>query len=275
MLKTKFMKTLLSAAVLAAFAAPMTASAQAPSAGMNTPAASALSKADQKIVMGMARANMAEVEAGKMAVSKSTNAEVKAFAQRMIDDHTKALNDVTTLAQTKGVTLPTELDRKHKAMAAKLGKLEGDAFDRAYMKQAGVADHTKVHAMLKKDATRAKDPDVKALAAKMMPTVEQHLTTAKGMPMMSMKDGGKSMSKGTKPPVTGEPNDHTSTAAMTPPAAAKDTTGMKSTTSGTSGTMGSTGVKPPVTGEPNDHTSPAAIKRSPGSKDTTTPATTR
>jgi putative membrane protein len=186
MLKAKMMKTLLSATILAAFAAPMAASAQAP-AGMNTPAASALNKADQKIVMDMARANMAEVEAGKMAVSKTQNAEVKAFAQRMIDDHTKALADVTTLAQNKGVTLPTELDAKHKAMAAKLAKLEGDAFDKAYMKQAGVADHTKVHAMLKKDAARAKDPDVKALAMKMMPTVEEHLTTAKGMPMPMVK----------------------------------------------------------------------------------------
>ncbi|HEY0489512.1 MAG TPA: DUF4142 domain-containing protein [Telluria sp.] len=226
MLKTKLMKTLLSATILAAFAAPMAASAQAPAAGMNTPAASALNKADQKIVMDMARANMAEVEAGKMAVSKSQNAEVKAYAQRMIDDYTKALNDVTTLAQTKGVTLPTEVDAKHKAMAAKLGKLEGEAFDREYMKQAGVADHTKVHAMLKKDSARAKDPDVKALAMKMMPTVEEHLTTAKGMPMTSTKGGGKSTPKGTKPPVSGD-------------------------TSGASGTMGSTGTNPPVTGEPN------------------------
>jgi putative membrane protein len=272
MLKTKLMKTLLSATILAAFAAPMAASAQAPAAGMNTPAASALNKADQKIVMDMARANMAEVEAGKMAVSKSQNAEVKAYAQRMIDDHTKALNDVTTLAQTKGVTLPTEVDAKHKAMAAKLGKLEGEAFDREYMKQAGVSDHTKVHAMLKKESARAKDPDVKALAMKMMPTVEEHLTTAKGMPMTSTKGGGKSMPKGTKPPVTGEPNDHTSPGAAKPPAAAKDTTGM---TSGTSGTMGATGTKPPVTGEPNDHTSPGAVKPPPAAKDTTTPATTR
>lgn len=274
MLKTKIAQTLLSATILAAFAAPIAASAQTPTAGMNTPAASALNKADQKIVKDMARANMAEIEAGKIAVSKSQSAEVKAYAQRMIDDHTKALNDVTTLAQTKGVTLPTEVDAKHKAMAAKLNRLTGDAFDREYMKQAGVSDHTKVHAMLKKDSTRAKDPDVKALAAKMMPTVEEHLTSAKAMPMTSTKGSGRSASKGTKPPVTGEPNDHTSTGAMKPPAAAKDTSGMRST-SGTSGTMGTTGVKPPVTGEPNDHTSPAAIRRSPPAKDTTTPPTTR
>ena len=188
MLKTKFAKSLLSASLAAAFALPMAVQAQAPAAGMNTPAASALNKADQKIVMDMARANMAEIEAGKMAVSKAQSPEVKAYAQRMIDDHTKALTDVTNLAQTKGVTLPTELDAKHKAMAAKLSKMEGEAFDREYMKQAGVRDHTKVHAMLKKDAARATDPDVKALAAKMVPTVAEHLTSAKDMP--TVKKGG-------------------------------------------------------------------------------------
>lgn len=273
MLKTKVVKTLLGASLLAAFAAPMALHAQTPAAGMNTPAASALNKADQKIVMDMARANMSEIEAGKMVVSKTQNAEVKAFAQRMIDDHTKALADVTTLAQNKGVTLPTEPDAKHKAMAAKLGKLEGDAFDREYMKQAGVADHTKVHAMLKKDSARAKDPDVKALAAKMMPTVEEHLHSAKGMPMMP-KGGSKMDAKGVKPPVTGEANDHTSPGAVKPPPAAKDTSKMKPTTSGTSGTMGTTGAStsPPTTGEANDHTSPGAVRPSPAAKEAAKPA---
>lgn len=274
MLKSKIMKTLLSASVLAAFVAPMALHAQTPAAGMNTPAASALNKADTKIVMDMARANMAEIEAGKMAVSKSQNAEVKAYAQRMVDDHTRALADVTTLAQNKGVTLPTELDAKHKAMAAKLSKLEGEAFDRQYMKQAGVADHTKVHAMLKKDSSRAKDPDVKALAAKMMPTVEEHLTAAKSMPMTS-KGGRTADSKGVKPPVTGDPNDHTSSAAVKPPPAAKDTSRMTPSTSvGTSGTTGATGtsVTPPVTGDPNDHTSPAAVRPSPAAQESAKPA---
>lgn len=166
-----------------------------------TPAAAAaasLSKGDQKIVMDMARANMAEIEAGKLAQSKSQSDQVKNFAQQMIDDHTKALNDVQALAQTKGVTLPTDLDSKHKAMAAKLGGMSGDAFDRAYMAQAGVADHEKVHSMLQQTQSRAKDPDVKALAAKMLPTVEQHLNAARQMP------GAKGTAKDSKPTASGD-----------------------------------------------------------------------
>lgn len=142
--------------------------------------AAALDKNDEAIVMGMARANIAEIEAAKLALSNSDNTTVKAFAQQMIDDHTKALNDVATVAKSKGLTLPGDLDAKHKAMAAELGKLKGSAFDKRYMAQAGVADHQQVHAKLKKDQAEAKDADVKALATKMLPTVEQHLTMAKG-----------------------------------------------------------------------------------------------
>jgi len=143
-----------------------------------TASGSMLTSADKKAIMDMGMANMAEVEAGKMAVAKSQNADVKAFAQQMIDDHSKALTDVQSLAQAKGVTLPTELDAKHKAMAAKLDKLSGDKFDKEYMKNAGVADHKTVHATLMKDQKAAKDADVKALAGKMLPTVEQHMKSA-------------------------------------------------------------------------------------------------
>jgi predicted outer membrane protein len=140
-----------------------------------------LSKADRKAMMDMAVANMAEVETGKLALSKSQNAEVKTFAQQMIDDHGKALSELQTLAQQKGVTLPTELDAKHKSMAAKLEKLSGDAFDKEYMKQAGVNDHKATHAKLQKISKSAKDADVKAAATKTIPTVEQHLKAAQQM----------------------------------------------------------------------------------------------
>jgi predicted outer membrane protein len=143
---------------------------------------SSLSKGDEKILKDMAQANMSEIEAGKLAQGKSQNDQVKSFAQQMIDDHTKALNDVQQLAQSKGVTLPTEPDAKHKAMATKLEAMSGEAFDKAYMAQAGVSDHKKVHSMLLADEKRAKDPDLKALASKMAPVVEQHLKSAQQMP---------------------------------------------------------------------------------------------
>jgi putative membrane protein len=173
-MKSKFQQLLLGTAIAAALVAPLSVSAQE----KKDAASRGLGKTDTAIVTAMAQANMAEIEAGKLALANGSSAEVKAFAQKMVDDHTKALNDVTAVAMSKNVTLPTEPDAKHKAMAEKLRVLKGDAFDKEYMAKAGVQDHKHVHAMLKKDEARASDPEVKALAAKMLPTVAQHLEHA-------------------------------------------------------------------------------------------------
>jgi putative membrane protein len=75
--------------------------------GSTTPAAPATTKAedaskldrgDRQMLQDLAQGNMAEVDAGKMALEKSQNAEVKKFAQQMVDDHGKALGDVQALA---------------------------------------------------------------------------------------------------------------------------------------------------------------------------------
>ncbi|MGJ7916039.1 DUF4142 domain-containing protein [Massilia sp. LXY-6] len=141
-----------------------------------------LSSGDQKILKDIAMADMAEVEGGKLAQSKGQSSEVKAFGQQMIDDHSANLKEVQTLAQARGVTLPAEPDAKHKAMAAKLEKMSGTDFDKAYMKQAGVQDHKTVHAKLMADQKKAKDPEVKALVDKTEPVVAQHLKSAQQMP---------------------------------------------------------------------------------------------
>lgn len=141
-----------------------------------------LSSGDAGILKDMAMADMAEIEGGKMAQSKGQSSEVKAFGQQMIDDHTANLNEVKALAEARGVTLPAEPDAKHKAMAAKLEKMSGAAFDKAYMKQAGVQDHKTVHAKLKAASKKAKDADVKALVDKTEPVVAQHLKSAQQMP---------------------------------------------------------------------------------------------
>jgi putative membrane protein len=173
------------------------AGSNAQSTASGTAAAPKLNKSDQKIVTDMAQANMAEIEAAKLAQSKSQNEQVKSFAQQMIDDHTKALGEVQTLAQAKGVTLPTELDKANKAKADKLGAMGADAFDHAYMSQAGVADHKKVHGMLSQAQAKAKDPDVKALAGRMLPTVDQHLKSAQQLHKQAPAKGAKASTAGT------------------------------------------------------------------------------
>lgn len=140
-----------------------------------------VSKADGARLSAIAQANIAEVAAGKLAIMKSNNAEVKHFAQMMITDHSKGLDDTKAVAMKKNFALPTEPDNAHKKMAADMAKLSGATFDQQYVKNAGVADHMKVDAALKEDIASAQDADVKALAAKLEPIVAHHLEMAKAL----------------------------------------------------------------------------------------------
>jgi len=186
-----------------------------------------LSKADQNIMREMAMSNLAEIETGKIALSQSKNDQVRNFAQKMIDDHQQSQKELEQLAQSKGVTLPTEPDNKHKAAAKKLSSLEGDKFDKQYMKQGGMSDHRATHRLLQRAQTRATDPDLKALAAKMEPIVSQHLTLAQEV------SGAKGSTSGSQGPAGTS-------------AAGKSSTGSSSSDkSGTSGTSGSSNSTSP------------------------------
>lgn len=203
MQKTQLIKRLLAVSVAAAMFGSVGAQAQTASTQMGASATAAtasgtakLTAADRKAIMDMAMSNMAEVEMGKMAQSKSQNADVKAFGQKMVDDHGKALTEVQTLAQSKGVTLPTELDAKHKALAAKLEKANGDAFDKAYTKQGGVAAHKDTLAKLQKASKAAKDADVKGQVDKMIPVVQEHLKHAEQVASGKMGSTGSSGAAG-------------------------------------------------------------------------------
>lgn len=162
------------------------ASAGASKAGAES---GSVSKADQRMMKNLAEANLAEIDTGKLALQKSQNDQVKAYAQKMIDDHTQAQKELEQLAQQKGVTLPTETDMKHKAAAKALSALEGEKFDKMYMNQVGVRDHKNTHQLLTKAQKSAKDPDLKALATKTTPIVDNHLTMAQDQ---AGKKGGSS-----------------------------------------------------------------------------------
>lgn len=139
--------------------------------------AQTLSKGDQRILTDLAQANVNEVAAGNIALQKASAPDVKSFAQQMVDDHTKGLQEVQTVAQAKNVTLPTEPDAKHKKMADRLNALSGAEFDKTYLANAGVNDHKAAHKLVTDAQKQAKDPDIKALAGKLQPTIDQHMKT--------------------------------------------------------------------------------------------------
>jgi len=141
-------------------------------------------------------------QAGQQSGSSATSAtasgaaKVKAFATKMVDDHGKALTEVQTLAQSKGVTLPTELDAKHKAMSAKLEKMSGDAFDKAYVKQGGLGAHKETLTKLQAASKGAKDPEVKGQVDKMIPVVQEHLKHAEQLAQGKSGSSGSSGAAG-------------------------------------------------------------------------------
>ena len=132
---------------------------------------------DQQFVMEVAHVGTAEVELGKLATDKASSDQVKTFGQRMADDHSKANDELKTLAQKKNITLPTELDAKHKALRDRLMMLTGEGFDRAYI-QAMVGGHRQAAHLFRMEGKSGKDPDIKEWAAKTLPTVEDHLKQA-------------------------------------------------------------------------------------------------
>lgn len=135
----------------------------------------AIAKADRQMMVDLAQGNLGEIAVAKMALVKSKNEETRKFAQQMIDDHTAAQQDVQKLASSKGVTLPTEPDKAHKTMADKMNAMAANTFDKQYRSHAGVDDHKHTVALLQKIQKNSEDADLKALAAKMLPTVQQHL----------------------------------------------------------------------------------------------------
>jgi putative membrane protein len=147
--------------------------------GASAWAADNIAAADAAMLKDIAQANMAEIETGKLALEKSSNGEIKEFAQMMVDDHSKGLADVKTLAAAKGTELPDGPDMKHKAVALEFKALTGDTFNSRYVKQAGVGDHEATAKLLKKTQANAKDADLKALAGKMLPVVQGHLKHAR------------------------------------------------------------------------------------------------
>lgn len=183
MQKRETLKRLLAVSAVAAMFSTAGVQAQTPTSaaqsGAAGQAASGVSSGDEKALKDMAQANINEVAAAKIALSKAQSSEVKAFAEKMVEDHGGALTKVQAVARQKGVTLPTGPDAAHKAMADKLEKQSGEAFDKMYMENAGAKDHKMVLSKLQSDAMKIKDPDVKTLADAHTPVVEQHLKSAR------------------------------------------------------------------------------------------------
>ncbi|HJQ26055.1 MAG TPA: DUF4142 domain-containing protein [Blastocatellia bacterium] len=143
----------------------------------STAASSTPSTADRDFMTKAAVGGMEEVELGRLATQKAASPDVKAFGQRMVTDHSRAGDELKSLAAQKNVTLPTALDQQHQADVDKLSKLSGAAFDREYMSMM-VKDHVEDVAEFEREAASGTDTDVKGWAGRTVPTLRQHLQMA-------------------------------------------------------------------------------------------------
>lgn len=161
-------------------AAPM---AQPGTGTRNMPANKAkMAHGDRKFIEKAAEAGMFEVQAGQLGASKATDPQVKSFASMLVDQHTAANNELTKLANAKGVELPAAPKHSMRKDIEKLGKKNGAEFDKDFVREVGIKSHQKAIKDFRKASKDVKDADLKAWVDKTLPTLQEHLAMAEKLP---------------------------------------------------------------------------------------------
>jgi len=115
---------------------------------------------------------MTEVQVGMLAQQKAQSAGVKKFAQQMVSDHTKANMELKSIAASKSLAVPAQLDPEHQSMVQALDGKTGSAFDATYISEMSMA-HDKAIALFT-SAKGSTDPGIAAFAASTLPTLQMH-----------------------------------------------------------------------------------------------------
>ena len=135
---------------------------------------------DTEFAVAAADGSMLEVQLGQLALTKASSPKVKEFAQSMVDDHSKANDELKTIAQTKNITLPSTISEEKQKDYDKLAEKSGPEFDKAYS-EFMVKDHKDDVDKFKKAAEKCEDADIKSWAAEKVPVLENHLSMAESL----------------------------------------------------------------------------------------------
>ena len=130
---------------------------------------------DKMFVKTAAEGGLTEVKLGELASQKSSSDDVKQFGQKMVTDHTQLNDDMKPIAQSMGITPPTQLNKKDQKMYDKLSAMSGDAFDKAYL-SAMVKDHHNDLSAFKAEASSTQNADLKAAVEKGTAVIQEHTT---------------------------------------------------------------------------------------------------
>jgi putative membrane protein len=148
--------------------------------GTNTSGAAPTKVDDKKFVKEAAMGGLAEVQLGQLAVQKASDPNVKQFGQTMVDDHTKANDQLKQIASQDNMPVPTTLDKKYQDQVNKLSKLSGPAFDKAYVKEQ-VKDHKNDIKDFQAEAQGGSDANIKNFASNTLPVLQHHLELAENL----------------------------------------------------------------------------------------------
>lgn len=133
---------------------------------------------DSEFLVDQAEINLAEIELGKLAQQKGTNAEVKKFGKMLVDEHTKSASEVSALAKAKNFTLPTSVTEDGQEEYKKLNEKSGLDFDKKFVDMM-IDGHEKAIDKLQKASKDATDNDVKLWASNNIAPLTAHLEHAK------------------------------------------------------------------------------------------------
>lgn len=155
---------------------PAPIAAPLPDRAAGAASAAAASSPDAVFITKAAEAGATEVVVAKLGAAKATNPDVKAFAQRLIQEHTLVNKELTALAKSKDVKIPASA----KTAPADLAKLAGADFDKAFVALMG-REHETAIALFEGESRDGRDAEVKEWAAKQLPTLRDHLAKAKSL----------------------------------------------------------------------------------------------
>ncbi|WP_052732933.1 DUF4142 domain-containing protein [Hymenobacter terrenus] len=155
-------------------------------AGMGDPnGPTAPHKDDKEFMMSAAHSDQNEIQQSKLALAKGVTGMAKEMANKMIADHSKSTADLKKIAAKKGVTLPTDMDAEHKALAPAMEKLSGAELEQKYLAQMQ-ADHQKTANTMMAHQKMTNDADLQGFITKTLPVVQQHLMMAQQHSNMKM-----------------------------------------------------------------------------------------
>ncbi len=173
-MKSFFIQTLAGVAVaLGVGLMPAGAAQQAPM--------KSLAQHDSSFVEEAAQAGMAEVMAAKLALDKSHDDAVRNFAQRMIDDHTKANDKLKSIVKAKNISVPGQPSKEQLKKIDSLHKVSGDKFNQRYTEFFGVPAHEKAVNLFEREANSGSDADLRDFAQNTLPTLREHLQMARDL----------------------------------------------------------------------------------------------